>query len=236
MKTGSSLHSWRTCIGLIVTALLVFQSAIPLNKLSVQAAPLRATTYPCDIEVSYTGMDTTHVAYDANGCDSNYVVPGWTTADLMVTVNGSTTTLLSGVTSGTYRHTGLPLYADVDYSFRFNYPASPPVDSGGFAYSSTTVGSMGGTLLFDETVTIPAVSQNTWVIIPAGLTMELDYGTYDAVSVAQFEVQPGGTLTLDHMETNGGYFKSPETPQDSLIIRNCSFLSQVKLAGAAKIT
>ena len=90
MKTGGSQHSWRTRIGLIVTALLVLQSAIPLNKLAVQAAPVRATTYPCDIEVSYTGMDTTHVAYDATGC-SEYT--GANRVDLMVTVNGSTSTL-----------------------------------------------------------------------------------------------------------------------------------------------
>ena len=127
MKTGGIQHSWRTRIGLMFMALLVLQSAIPFNKSAVRAAPVRATTYPCDIEVSYTGMDTTHVAYDATGC-SEYT--GANRVDLMVSVNGSTSTLGSGVTNGRYRHTGLPLFADVDYFFRFIYPAAPSVDKG----------------------------------------------------------------------------------------------------------
>ena len=205
----------------MVTTLLVLQSAIPLNKSSVRAAPLRTITGGCGIEVSYTGMDTTHVIYDSTGCSQT---AGATSVDLRVTVNSATTTLIPGITNGKYRHISLPLYADVNYFFRFNYPGGV-TDTLGFLTGSTTVGSMGGTLLFGEVVTIPAVSQTTWVVIPSEITLELDYGTYDATSVAQFEVQTGGKLILDHMETNGGYFKSPETPQGALTIRFSQFLT-----------
>jgi hypothetical protein len=227
------LKSWRIYAGILGTLLVVLQTAMPGVHQVVRAAHLHAISGGCGIEVSYTGMDNTHVIYDATGCSE---MVGATSVSLMATINSSTTVSLASTGSGTYHHTGLPLYANVSYFFRFNKMGSP-VDVGPFLYSSTTTGTLKGTLLFDENVNYSEVASGQWVIIPDGLSMTLDGGSFLASdTVAEFEVQQGGTLNINNIKSAITYFKSPETIQNSLTVTNSAFTGLVSLSGAGRFT
>ena len=228
------LKSWKTYLGILGTLLVVLQAALPGVHQGVQAARAHTISGGCGIEVSYTGMDNTHVNYDATGCSE--MAGGPIPVSLMATINSSTTVSLTSTAKGTYHHIGLPLYASVYYFFRFS-TSGGPVDSGGFLYGSTTTGTLKGTLLFDENVTYPEVSSGQWVIIPAGLSMTLDGGSFLASgTVAEFEVQPEGMLNINNMKSAVTYFKSPETDQSALTVTNSAFTGSVDLSGAGKFT